>query len=206
MPADGHDRDVERVHRQLRRLGPGRVRPLRLRRPAGRGRRQLRHRPVHGRRRAHRRRHQARRRRRRRPRPRASRTGFGAWTVLGAPDGSPAQRRATSRRRRPRRHVAAVTATADTLLLRLRPRAARFGCRSCRRGGADARPLRGVVARRESGDVADLGLCDIPRRTTPVRSTRPETRPLDLIAPSVRRPPAPTCEAVPRVKSRFERP
>ena len=122
-----------------RRLGAGGVRPQRLRRAAGRGRRSATSPTRSPGRRAHRRRHQARRRRERRPRPRASRPGFGAWTVLGPARGQPRQRRATSSARRPRRHRGRH-GDARHAAPRLRPRAARVGCRTRRRGRRGCSP------------------------------------------------------------------
>ena len=83
-------RGVELVHRIVGRLDAGRVRPQRLRRSAGRGGDQLRHRPVHGRHRRGLRRHPPDHHRRRRPgAAEGFETGLGAWAVLDAPDGSP---------------------------------------------------------------------------------------------------------------------
>ena len=83
--------DVELDHRLDRRLAAGRLRPVGVRRPAGRGVADLRHRPEHRRRRRVRRRH-ARRRRRRHRRPTASRARRAR--------GRSAPRRPAARRRR----------------------------------------------------------------------------------------------------------
>ena len=189
--------DVERLHGLVEWLGSRGVRSQRLRRQHGRGGRELRHRSEHRRGGPHRRRHQARRRGIAHP-GRWLRSGLrrlvGARPARGKRR-QPERLRDRGRTRRGRgghgdtRHAA----------LRLRPRAARVGCGTCRRGGADARPLRGVAleppaASDEAGGCRRPGSLRHPPRNNPVRSSRPRIAPLDLIAPSVRHPPVPTCE------------
>ena len=143
-------------------------------RAAGRGGRQLRHRPGHRRRGPHRRRHQARRRRATSPRPRASRRASAPGRCSGAPDGEPGQRERLRARRRPRRQSSAVTATPDTLLFGFGLEQLDVGCRARGRGGEDPRALRRVV---DATDAASRGR---PRRgiRLPAASSHTEPRPV----------------------------
>ena len=90
--AAGHDRDVELVHRLDRRLVPGLVRPVGVRRQAGRGLDQLRHRSGRRRRRRVRRRHAVRHHGRARSRRTASRARRARWTIARPAGRQPAER------------------------------------------------------------------------------------------------------------------
>ena len=107
---------VELLHRRLRRLGAGRVRPLGLRRPAGRDRRQLRDRPGHRRAGRHPRRHPAGHHRAASSRPRASRRASGPGRCSARRRAQPTTR-STGSGPRQLGDITAGVATEDTLLL-----------------------------------------------------------------------------------------
>ena len=106
-------RRLERDHRHLRRLAAGRVRPVRLRGRAGRGRDQLRHRPLHRRGRGVRR-PDPRGRSTARSRAEGFETDLGPWSAPGAPEGSPGN---AGDFERAQSQVGAAITTDDTVLL-----------------------------------------------------------------------------------------